>query len=512
LSVDSSRGKSGPALISFSLLAIFVVGTALRCCRLGQNSLWADEIASLATARQPFWTIPQAALRQDAFEPPLYFWVLHLIAAAFGDGETALRFVSVIAGALTIPLIWVLAWELSQNRHVAVLAAMFLALNPLHLWYSQEARPYALMICFGTAAFAALARTLRKPSLRLWAVFAVCSSLAMLSHAVGALVPVIALVWVLLRDDRQSVLRPTLLALGANVLMVAPAYLMLAHSIINATGTGSPERPLTGLELPYTALTYLGGYSFGPSVREIQDFGWQVAAKHHTVQLGLAAILLGVWLALAIGRRSSLMTGLLVLCVLPAVLAVIGSAATTKAYNVRYTVIGIVGFVASLSAAIAALRPPLRTAITAIFCVVFVWADVQWFLAPRYRKDDSRAAIAWLGAHLPPDATVAVAPSYAVGALAHYAEKSGTRLCLVGVTAEPDLSRDRVPDALVLTRLYHVGNWQGLEAEYSRLSGSSVERGSEIGFRLLARAPASPHASPSRPSGCANSSETVGTE
>src|SRR5262249_21332046 len=157
-----------------------------------------------------------------------------------------------------------------------------------------------------------------------------------------------------------------------------------------------------------------------------------------------------------------------------------------------YTVIGIIGFVASLSVATAPLRPRLRTIVTTVFCLTFIWADIQWFFAPRFRKDDSRAAVAWLGKHLPRGAVVAVAPKYAVGALAHYAAQSREHLCLRGVVTQSDISRNGTPDALVLTRLYHVDNWQALETEFTRLSGSSTERGSEIGFRILVRKPAQP--------------------
>ncbi len=479
---------------SLTLLVIFAVGAVLRCYRLGQNSLWIDEIASLETARERFWTIPAAALRQDAFEPPLYFLLLHIVAGHFGDGETALRVASAISGTLTIPLVWFLVWELSRERQVATLAATFLALNPLHLWYSQEARPYALMMFFGTAALVALARALRQPSRRLWAAFAICSALAMMTHAVGCLVPAVAALWVLLRPDRAKTLRPLLVASGAILLLVAPVYIPLARAIVGATGTGSPERPLTGLELPYTAFTYVGGFSFGPSAREIQNNGWQMAAAEHTVQLGLAAALLVLWLVLAVVNRSPVVTLLLVLCTLPAVLTFIGSAATAKAYNVRYTVLGVIGFVASLSAVIRPLRPSRRTVLMAIFCTVFLWADAQWFFTPRFWKDDSRAAVAWLSAHLQPGAVVAVAPGYVTGTLAHYAARSGAGLCLVGVADESSLPTDRTPDALVLTRLHHVSQWRELESEFLRLAGSSLERGTAVGYTLLVRRPSRPPA------------------
>lgn len=478
----SERTGSGTAL-----LAITIVGAMLRCYHLGQNSLWIDEIASLETARERFWTIPAAAMRQNAFEPPLYFWLLHAMAAAFGDGEVALRVGSAIFGALTIPLVWLLIWELSRQRQVATLSAIFIALNPLHLWYSQEARPYAIMMFFGTGALLALAKALRQPSRRLWAMFALCTAIAMLTHAVSCVILAVGFLWVLLRPDRSKMMRPFLLSAAASLLLLLPAYLPLARAIATATGTGSPERPLTGLELPYTAFTYIAGYSFGPSVREIQDSGWRMAASSHIVQLCVAAAFLGGWLALVVVNRKPPITLLLILCALPAIVAITGSAATSKAYNVRYAVLGVVGFVASLSAALIPLRPPVRNAVATMFCVVFVWADVQWFQEGRFQKEDSRAAIAWLSARLPSNATVAVAPSYAINTLAHYVARSDSHLRLMGVTTSDDLTRAQVPDALVLTRRYHVDHWRDLVSEFLRLAGPSVEHDTEIGYTLLLR-------------------------
>ena len=45
-----------------------------------------------------------------------------------------------------------------ESTRVAILSAALLALNPLHLWYSQEARPYALLVCLGIGSLVCLLR------------------------------------------------------------------------------------------------------------------------------------------------------------------------------------------------------------------------------------------------------------------------------------------------------------------------------------------------------------------
>ena len=470
---------------------IFALGAALRFFRLGQDALWSDEVASVRTSGVPFSRISEAALQHNAFEPPLYFWLLHLVSLPMGDGEVSLRFLSAAAGALTIPLVWLLAMELTGGRTVAFLSAALLAINPLHLWYSQEARPYALLVCLCTAALWALARALRLRAWRWWAGFAVGAALAMLTHVAGGFVLAIAAVWVLIRRDWKAV-GPFVLASLASLLLIVPSYAPLVQSVVSATGTGSPERPLTGLEVPYTVFTYLGGYSFGPSVRELQDTGWVAAARGHVVELGLAAVVLLLVFAQCVGAtarkldRTALLL-LVALFALPAALTWLGSTVTGKAYNVRYTVLGAVGFAGMLSVVLTPLHRPMRVITAALVCLVFLWADAQWLFASPYRKDDARAAVDWLKGRLPPDATVAVAPGYVVGTLSHYARRSGTRLCFVSLSADDGLPTDPAPTALLLTRLHHAPAWRDLVRQFERLPGGPLERATVPGYQLLAR-------------------------
>ena len=74
-----------------------------------------------------------------------------------------------------------------SNRVAGLLAALLLGLSEYHIWYSQEARTYALLALSGTLFAAASVQYLRRPTLAC-AFWAVLNGVALLySHAYGAL-------------------------------------------------------------------------------------------------------------------------------------------------------------------------------------------------------------------------------------------------------------------------------------------------------------------------------------
>ncbi len=278
---------------------LLLVAAGLRLYALGQNSLWVDEHASLLTARFPLADIPAAALSHDAFEPPVYFWLLHLVVRLFGDTEVALRLPSALAGAVTVPLAAFLFRGLGASSRVAVVGAALLALNPLHLWYSQEARPYALLVCLGVGALVCFLRALETQSALAWVGFGLLASLAILTHLAGAVFVLLAWLWWILSRPRQPLPRGLLVSSAGILLAIAPFVYQLAQAVSHAQGKGSPPRALSGLEIPYTLFTYVAGYSFGPSVRDIQERGPWAALLAHPVESALGVLALLVFIALA---------------------------------------------------------------------------------------------------------------------------------------------------------------------------------------------------------------------
>src|ERR1700692_1795399 len=120
-----------------------LLGTFARFSHLGAKSLWLDEAISLEIARLEWRDLFTVLTRHEA-NMSFYYFLLHFWIR-LGQSEFAIRSLSAIFGVLTIPAIYSLAAALSRTRAGAI-AAFLLALNPVHIAYSQEARAYSLVI------------------------------------------------------------------------------------------------------------------------------------------------------------------------------------------------------------------------------------------------------------------------------------------------------------------------------------------------------------------------------
>ncbi len=133
--------------VTLLLLAAIAVASILRLVWLDRKSLWLDEVVTLQMARTSISDILNA--RWDP-HPPLYYVLMHYWIN-LGESEFLLRLPSALAGILAIPLLYWLVREWSGDW-AAIASAWLLALAPLHIWYSQEARMYALACTLGLAS------------------------------------------------------------------------------------------------------------------------------------------------------------------------------------------------------------------------------------------------------------------------------------------------------------------------------------------------------------------------
>ncbi len=147
-----------------ALLGLILLAFALRVYRLPAQSLWYDEGVSWYLTRMslPALTVWTA----NDIQPPLYYYLLWPWTRLAGTSEYALRFPSVVFGALTVPLLWTTARRLLDDR-AAWLAALLLTLSPLHVYYAQEARMYTLLTFLGLLSSYLLLRLLDTQSLNL---------------------------------------------------------------------------------------------------------------------------------------------------------------------------------------------------------------------------------------------------------------------------------------------------------------------------------------------------------
>ena len=140
---------AGSLRYSVVVAAIFIFALALRLYQLTYHSLWFDEVMSAFWAAKPageIWRIG-LALTQDK-HPPLYYLLLHFWTAAFGPGDSAVRSLGALIGALAVLPVYGIGARLG-GRRAGLLAALLAALNPFLIWYSQEARMFMPATTFG---------------------------------------------------------------------------------------------------------------------------------------------------------------------------------------------------------------------------------------------------------------------------------------------------------------------------------------------------------------------------
>ena len=212
-----------PARLSASTIAwtsvglLTLIGLVLRLI-VANQALFADELST-------FWVVTNHRLF-DMFSvvhgnaeisPPLFF-LLAWLTAHVSHAEEFIRAPSLAAGVATIPLIYLLGLR-TVGRTPALVATALAAFSPFMIYYSAEARAYAVMMLFVVVSTLALLYALDRGGAGWWVVYALSSCLAMYSHYTCAFLLAVQLAWVLWKHPPAR--RPAILAnLGALVLFL----------------------------------------------------------------------------------------------------------------------------------------------------------------------------------------------------------------------------------------------------------------------------------------------------
>jgi 4-amino-4-deoxy-L-arabinose transferase-like glycosyltransferase len=208
-----------------------ILAAALRFATLGVQAYHHDEIVTASRVlRDGFWHAMEAVGFSES-APPLYYALAWAWTQLTGTGEVGLRSVSALAGVATVPVAYLLGAEL-RGRRAGLVAAALVAVNPMLLWYSQEARSYALLVLLTAAAALYFVRALDsrgRRDLTLWGVF---SALALATHYFAIFPIALEAAWLLWRRRRQAF---------AGLWIVLLAGLALAPLAIHQMSLGHAE-------------------------------------------------------------------------------------------------------------------------------------------------------------------------------------------------------------------------------------------------------------------------------
>jgi hypothetical protein len=453
--------------VTGALIALMIVGTLLRWHRLGYQSFWNDEIVTWLSAQGSAWNVITQRIENSNI-PPLYYLIARAALTLRGrlGLEEAMRLPSVVAGVLSIPLLYVVARPWIGSR-VALLAAALLTVSPFHVWYSQEARPYIVLLLAALAALACAQQALEHPDRGWWkAAFALAAAATFYLHTVGvafigftvsyiviaAAIPDASASHARRTGSRWSEWRAGVRAAGKTywrswtltfigvALLCIPAVYRLAS--FPPTNSADAERPFSPVQFGYALWSFAVGYSYGPSLGDlhaatraaiIMHDAWQVVPAGAAL-IGLYA--LGTWWLARWRPRALWYAGLWF--VFPMLFATLGALVTVHPFNVRYAVISFLPALIVLSCGIDALPAVGARAIAwvGVLCVSAL-ALTGYYNDPRYARDDYRGAAAFLTAHAGRDDIVIAHRAFTARDLRFYARPFPVQIVGFPITPEP---------------------------------------------------------------------------
>ena len=373
-SVASPNSKPSTESLTWSALAVItLIGLGLRLARFDE-SFSIDELFARQEIlpSQSLSDLIKAVSESIEVSPPLFF-VLAWICSKFSSSIDAIRLPSLIAGTAAIPIAF-LVGRRAVGSLAGTVAAAVVAFDPLAIFYSAEARPYALATLLGGLTLLLILRAVEGRRLLDWAWFTLAASASLYTHYTAVFLVGGALLWVLIAF-RQQLWRQALLSGLAIALIFLPWLPQVGGKrvlvIYGAISAG--EVPLATLKLPASAM-----------------LGSNWVPLDHLPGLTVVSLVLGAIAVGAIGHLiRSLSTGIRPRFASPAVGVLLASASVpgglgcysalsgTNLLNARNLSSVIVG-IAVLAAAMMVTRPEWLAALTisiALSAMLFAAVD-----------------------------------------------------------------------------------------------------------------------------------------
>ena len=391
------------------LLGLALIAFGWRVVALDRQSLWRDEVDAIFFAVRSLDDTLRMFV-QPAQNGPLYFLGLRPWLSIMGTTEFVLRYPSVVAGTLSVPLLWQVARRLlpekSGQTTTALLGASLMTFNPYQVWYGQEGKMYATITLLALLATWLWWRGVEQGGWRPWLGYWITVSVAMYIHLLMVLIiPLHAIWFVIAWPASRRRWRGYGLALAGLTLPYLP-MLWWHWQLLTSTEklTGFTFTPLASM-VQSLILNHARGFTAQPDLVWLAPVFFLAGAG---VLLG-GTVIGGQWSEtappLAAGRRYGLLITWLVLPVVFIYLVSLRQPVFTERYVIW------IGPAAMLVLALgirvvarASGRFGPATTIIAVGYVLLLWSYIGWQQKALTIKYDLRDAVAHVYTHRDPNA------------------------------------------------------------------------------------------------------------
>lgn len=185
------------------LLLLLLLGFWWRLVGLTIQSFWRDEVDVIWLSLRPLSEI-FLMFTSPAQNGPLYYLLVRPWLLLLGTDQFSLRYISVLFGTIAIALMWQVARRMVPGDGKTILAnlpflsALFLAVNPYQIWYSQEGKMYSLVLALVLLSSWSWLQAMRFSGRGRWLRYLLVTSIAIYTHLMTVLVLPVHFVWFLL--------------------------------------------------------------------------------------------------------------------------------------------------------------------------------------------------------------------------------------------------------------------------------------------------------------------------
>jgi hypothetical protein len=243
----------------FVLTGLVLIGSLFRFHRIVDQGIWLDEYWAvyLATGRgDAIFDMPQREIIQSpppatfidaphiwhiwtgldsVIHPPLYYLVLRGWIDLFGDSDLSVRTMSVLFSLAIIVVLFDVIRRL-RGPWMGLIVAAFATFAPAQIEYSQQARPYTMLLFLGLLVIEAVFFVKRSGSrpLGLWALGIAVVAFALTHYFAAGAIAAIAIYVAITFQGRTR--RAVVFTLAAALLFVAiiwgPIFLMTHNKVM----------------------------------------------------------------------------------------------------------------------------------------------------------------------------------------------------------------------------------------------------------------------------------------
>ena len=189
-------------LILLSALFVRLIGIASR-------PIWYDEAFAVLFSEKGlgqmlYGTLAPTGTGSADIHPLGYYTLLWSWMKVFGESLVAVRLLSILAGVVSVGLVYLIAIELFDSK-TAKTSALLVALAPFQIHYSQEIRMYAFLALWLLLATYAYLRGSASGNWRWWTLFGIAVALAQYTHNLAAFFLIPLVITPILKRDWKTV-------------------------------------------------------------------------------------------------------------------------------------------------------------------------------------------------------------------------------------------------------------------------------------------------------------------